>query len=252
MSRKLHIALLSLLVSAPSMAEGPVTSVLPLVVTNPAFQYEVGTFPDKSIWQSLECDKFACEVRTAKVKVDKYGVEHLGDAKAPVISLKPRLEAYALFPKSTFKLGKVETWYKAHTPNLESYVVRGESPFKKLDGKQMWKVPGGRHQTSLMGTHVVEKYPDGDGYSVNYELRSGSKRQTLFSIKEEAPDSLETLPIVHWAGDLDRDGKVDLILSIPSLNCGYDARLYLSSKAGPNEIVKLAAQLVGYQAACGC
>jgi len=58
--------------------------------------------------------------------------------------------------------------------------------------------------------------------------------------------------IIEWIGDLDGDGKMDILLSLPDDNCGYDERLYLSSQAGQGEIVHKAAQLSGREAACGC
>ena len=63
-------------------------------------------------------------------------------------------------------------------------------------------------------------------------------------------------PSADWrivgAGDLDGDGRADLLLSLPDDDCGFDDRLYLSSMAGPGQLVGLAARFAGRHPACGC
>jgi hypothetical protein len=62
----------------------------------------------------------------------------------------------------------------------------------------------------------------------------------------------DTTPVVYWAGDLDGDGKADLLLAIPDDNCGYDERLYLSSGSDEGTLLRKAAHIAGREAACGC
>lgn len=82
---------------------------------------------------------------------------------------------------------------------------------------------------------------DGERYQlvVNEEdgaasLRNGSRTQAI-----GGPGFVWT---VEWAGDLDRDGKLDCILSFDGDNEG-GLKLFLSSLAEPGEMVHLAASI---------
>jgi hypothetical protein len=45
-------------------------------------------------------------------------------------------------------------------------------------------------------------------------------------------------PALLWAGDLDRDGKVDLLMDVSGHYSSMELRLYLSSRATPGELVR--------------
>ena len=50
-----------------------------------------------------------------------------------------------------------------------------------------------------------------------------------------------------WAGDLDNDDKTDFIMQIPTPpenEIGFSSKLFLSSKADSNELVKLVAYFI--------
>ncbi len=79
-----------------------------------------------------------------------------------------------------------------------------------------------------------------------YELRniagdifivSGEKSQKLFSYSEE----YESNASIQWLGDLDRDGKLDLIVDASGHYNVSEPRLYLSGKAESGSLVKLVA-----------
>lgn len=61
--------------------------------------------------------------------------------------------------------------------------------------------------------------------------------QTTESKEGKQDESLNTLELI-WAGDLDRDGRADLILRNSHYN-GENTQLWLSSKAGKQELIKL-------------
>lgn len=76
-------------------------------------------------------------------------------------------------------------------------------------------------------------------------LSNGKQSQWLASTKEArgVADSESAVTVkVIWAGDLDRDGKVDLILS-KNFENGESKQLLLSSKAKQKEFVKLVAEV---------
>lgn len=70
-----------------------------------------------------------------------------------------------------------------------------------------------------------------------FELRAYGKRQRLgsYSWDIEGARPLSGPEYLRWAGDLDRDGKLDLLMSYASR--GWMTVLYLSSLAGEGEIV---------------
>ena len=64
-------------------------------------------------------------------------------------------------------------------------------------------------------------------------LRSGSKEQVLYRHAAGDTDSWS----LWWAGDLDGDGRLDLILSASRHDNVETTRLFLSSQARPGELV---------------
>ncbi len=79
-----------------------------------------------------------------------------------------------------------------------------------------------------------------------YRMPGGSrgqqetKRQVLVQFERTAYDGLPTL---LWAGDLDRDGQLDLLMDIRNHYAGRHYALFLSSEADNNDLVKLVADL---------
>jgi hypothetical protein len=69
-------------------------------------------------------------------------------------------------------------------------------------------------------------------------LKDGSKVQILRNLKDGCDDCSWNL---YWAGDLDRDGKLDLYLDLTDHYNTIDKRLFLSSRAEAGEIVKYVA-----------
>jgi hypothetical protein len=72
-------------------------------------------------------------------------------------------------------------------------------------------------------------------------LSDGTRMQVLFSVNDH-PD--EPHLEVDWAGDVDRDGKLDLIVTFSSKYSMLPHTLLLSSKARPGQLVGVAATFV--------
>lgn len=73
------------------------------------------------------------------------------------------------------------------------------------------------------------------------ELRAYGKRQALAGYKNTGTQVPDASSILRWAGDLDGDGKLDLILSHDEQD--IDGALYLSSLAKPGQLVGLAGSM---------
>jgi hypothetical protein len=73
-----------------------------------------------------------------------------------------------------------------------------------------------------------------DGGPVEILLSRGERRQKVASIANCCND---TWPAIIWAGDLDRDGELDLLLEVSAHYAGSEQVLFLSSAAGKSGLV---------------
>ncbi len=83
---------------------------------------------------------------------------------------------------------------------------------------------------------------EGLPHNARLVLKSGEKEQTIYSLGWYCGEDSSWFLI--WAGDLDRDGHLDLYVSV-----GSEKRLLLSSPAGKGHFIKDVAQLY---TGCGC
>jgi len=85
----------------------------------------------------------------------------------------------------------------------------------------------------------------GDLLILNYTLklykRSGSSESQVLVQYERS--SYDGLPSVLWAGDIDRDGRLDLLLDIRNHYNVTHYALYLSSEANDGDLVNFVAEL---------
>jgi len=72
-------------------------------------------------------------------------------------------------------------------------------------------------------------------------LSDGRASQTLYVPQGQPFDCDEPHFSVQWAGDLDGDGRLDLVTTFSPKYSWYPRRLYLSSAARPGELVALVA-----------
>jgi len=148
------------------------------------------------------------------------------------------------------KTGKEVTTDKKETP---LFLVKGVSGLKQ-----------GRVQTIFTGSLFLEpgqhlvlklndqdqfhfsasagrKTEDGSARDYKIELRHGEISQTIVSMP--ATDS-DGQPALLWAGDIDRDGKPDLLMDLTHHYNMEIYTLFLSSKAGKGELVEQVAEFV--------
>ena len=78
-------------------------------------------------------------------------------------------------------------------------------------------------------------------YQVQYSKHPFSANSSQILLELERTEGADT-PSLLWAGDLDRDGKTDLLLNMGSDNAGRHFGLFLSSEAEAGQLVKLVAQ----------
>ena len=212
----------------------------PIVVVEYGKTFARGTFPRKGTWYGLYCNKSDCEIRNAPVRITSSRAENVLGEKEPIDVFSTNNQPVALFYDVPIKLGKVTTWFVATKSMYES------AHYSELQKLGRWQMRWGSKPLTISRV----KLPEYGGF--RYHIGDGAQKQFMFRTELEGHYGGDNTPFIHWVGDLDGDGKIDLILSIPDDNCGFDERLYLSSQVGNGVFLRKAAQLSGGQAACGC
>ncbi len=122
------------------------------------------------------------------------------------------------------------------------FLYPGETTTLTLDrGKQ-----APRFEVRAVGTAIIPEGSPTIGFHnyarilVENALKS-TRRQTLVSVAEL---NIFEKPEILWAGDLDRDGKPDIILDRTKGESQADIALFLSSAASDGELVGLVAEWV--------
>lgn len=222
-------------------------------VTGPGFRsFPKGTMPQGDAWQGLYCDASTCEIREATVAVMSGTIADCGDEEAYAETVFAPGNPVALFAGLALPPGRVAT-----------IVLARKTPQQSLHFMKLRKL--GRWQARLED-RTLEMFwirlprpnsPDESMY--RYFLGSGAVKQFFFSSFGAGDTGGAVTPFVHWAGDLDGDGKPDLLVEIPygmdddaETRCEVAYRLYLSSRAAAGEVLHKAAQTTGMQPGCGC
>lgn len=209
------------------------------------------TIPQALPWLGLFCGKSGCEVREAVVTVMSGTVANCNGEEEYAETIHVSGNPVAVFAGIKLPLGKVPT---AQLATKEA----SESPhFKRLRKLGQWQVQ--LKGKPLIVSWVRMRLPkSSDEYMYRYHLGDGATKQFVFSSNgTEADVGGAVTPFVHWAGDMDGDGKIDLLMEIPSHmadddSCAATYRLYLSSRATGAEILHRAAQATGRKPGCGC
>ncbi|MGW8390491.1 FG-GAP repeat protein [Pseudoduganella sp. HUAS MS19] len=210
------------------------------VIIDSSRQLMPNSMPRNAAWLGLFCQKLDCELRPVAVDISIDTAKDIMDSEVELDSVfidgKPR----AVFANLPLKPGKVVTW---HAMNDAQYF--GSPQFEKLRKLGKWNMPWGPQPLTLSWVKTAEERK-------RYHLTDGTIKQFLFAVSATGEYGGETTPVVYWAGDMDGDGKLDLLLGIPDESCAYDERLYLSSGAAEGTLLRKVAHTHGSQPACGC
>lgn len=207
--------------------------------------------PRTGTWLGLYCRKGGCEVREANVTVMSGTVPGCNDEVTYAETAHAPGNPVALFNGLDLPTGKVPTLLVATRAATDS------PHYKRLRKLGHWQV---QMKGGLLGVSWIRmqlpKSPD--QYQYRYHLGHGAAKQFFYSSTGSVTEKGgASTPFVHWAGDLDGDGRVDLLMEIPagagegeSCEAGY--RLYLSSRAGHGEVLHKVSQVAGRKPGCGC
>jgi hypothetical protein len=208
---------------APARALQASTPVRLLMVGT--FHGDEVTARSGEVWLGLfpTADGYALRATTLKVKAvrdeildgenERTGKEvTVGDSREPLFLVKatPRLRPRAAVPT----------------------VFAGESFFEKDSHVRLAGPDGGEYLLTVDSVQMASvEAPDPVPYSV-LTLALGGVTQRLST----TPDHV-TLRLL-WAGDVDGDGKLDLLLDLPSNDNTSEHRLFLSTAARNGELVR--------------
>ncbi|HNB23514.1 MAG TPA: hypothetical protein PKZ32_13920 [Candidatus Melainabacteria bacterium] len=163
------------------------------------------------------------ELRPTKVKVaivrDEINDEAADQKTGKKVTVSDKVEPLFLIKQlPALKTGKVIT----------SRVFQKERP--EVGTKVKLNVGSKESTLTISGIKKEE-------YRAQYKivLQTGGVKQTIFERKELAESSF---PSLLWAGDLDGDGKLDLIMDTTDNYNMRDLTLFLSTRAKPGRLVE--------------
>lgn len=221
----------------------------------PHFQsFPKDTMPQTGTWLGLYCGKADCELREAAVTVMSGTIANCDDSEAYAETVYASGNPVALFNGVSLAPGKVATALLAKKePSASPHFVK----LRKLG---LWQAQLKGKQLGISWVRLPRP-KSADETMYRYHLGDGATKQFMFSSfgSKDGPKGGAVTPFVHWAGDLDKDGKLDLLVEIPygmddsaDARCQVAYRLYLSFQAAEGEVLHKAVQTAGLQPACGC
>ncbi len=125
--------------------------------------------------------------------------------------------------------GPVETVFKGNNEWLQSV-----SPIKV-------KLAGSDYEIKIEGDEGEKCWKDGLPKNARLILSNGKSVQVLYTLEECGSDPGWFL---HWAGDLDKDGKLDLYVTVTQHYNISERKLFLSSQADEGQLVAEVAEFV--------
>lgn len=190
-------------------------------------------------WHWLVCSIKGCELRPVLINFDAApdtnaargeGKMHIRYSPLNIIQGEFTIAFIGGNPeKSTTPL---PTWFTSRTPRTAKDAEKGSLGIT-LDTPTQGDV------------HLVPRWNkrSNNSYLTLY-LENNKQRQSLGLISLEAVNAgLKTRDILIWAGDMDGDGKIDLITRVGGRETHTGLRLWLSSERGDSEMVGIAATL---------
>lgn len=97
------------------------------------------------------------------------------------------------------------------------------------------------YEIKIIGEEGEKCWPDGLPKNAKLVLTSGNSSQILYTLHECGSDPGWSL---IWAGDLDKDGKLDLYVTVNQHYNAIERKLFLSSQANEGQLVAEVAELV--------
>jgi len=173
------------------------------------------------IWLGLYQVGDAYELRSTTLVVNEY--ERNGTARKEVKTNQPTEPLFLVRGLEELQPGKVETM-----SDDNKFLYPGETKFFRSASRTYYFLVAGGEAVPRRTEALIEKY--------TLTLYEGSLKRTQTLVDFEVGID-GAGPGVIWAGDLDRDGQVDLYMSLSRHYAQVKYGLFLSSAAKEGEIV---------------
>ncbi len=185
-------------------------------------------------WWLLSCEGSACRLDEAAmaVKPSTHPAYDAAPVASQMLTWSPTppgkgavIAAFKAKPKGALaglalRSGRLTTWFHHRMPAL---------PFV---GQAQIELDGGRH--AVLRQELTDR---GEGPILTFALEAGGRVQSLgqYEFHMDEPGYLAPNMYVLWAGDMDGDGQLDLLINTTGFY--WNTTLYLSSLAKPGELV---------------
>lgn len=222
------------------------TKTAPASLHLPGREYRTGEG-----WLALSCSA-TCKLSTTRLTVTPKAHQQYDGEPVPgqwlTFTPAPPPQTLMVFKpyqppadKLALRAGPVTTYYPGFPSKLKrSTGTAGtlEGEIALADGRVVRFVP-----TLLLPNPNKPPSPERDhtAYPLVLDLMLDGKRQSLgsFSFGIEGNGGVKPQDYIRWAGDLDGDGQLDLVVRL-DFSSGTEYVLWLSSMAKPGELVGLA------------
>ena len=198
-------------------------------------------------WLALACDAKGCVLEPATLKVTpEFWQGHYDDKPTFGQRLSfTRNRGFGYPVVAWFHITAAPPWLRTGT--VQTYYAP-HHPLKQPTGRGTLEVlidlPSG--QTAMFVPMLLTKetmqqlMPEGHGYGSAFylQLRAQGKRQLLLGSLGDCSGTFHPRSYLQWAGDLDRDGSADFLVSF--VDADGPVHLYLSSAAKAGQLVGLA------------
>lgn len=191
---------------------------------------------ESSNWQGLVCSAQDCELRPAKLIIQEQPEQGNLHIKYSSENKRARVkgEFTIAFISTNPDVGKkvIPTWFTLRTPRTPQDAENGSLGITINTPEH-----GDYHLVPRWNQKAEDKY-------LTLSLENNRQRQRLGFISFDALNAgLKTRDILIWAGDMDGDGKIDLITRVSNNASSGGLHLWLSSHAEKGDILGIAAEL---------
>ncbi len=231
------LSLLGAAVSTPIAAESfSGFSILPAaLLRTEGIELTGGALTLARNWRGLVCTEQGCELRPIKLTIQKQPEQgKLRISYSPVSKTRGRNEFTIALVSNVDGVEKkpIPTWFTLRTPR---------NPEDAVNGSLGVTVKTPEHGDYYLVPRLSQK---NGGSLLSLFLENKQQRQLLGHIAIDALNAgLKTRDILIWAGDLDGDGKIDLITRVSKGSNTGGLYLWLSSRSEKGEMVGIAASL---------